>query len=83
MPSTDTVATFRALHAQDRVLVIPNIWDAASAAVFKNAGAQALATTSCGLAWSCGYPDGDVLPQENLLFAVRAICRVTHGTRGR
>jgi 2-methylisocitrate lyase-like PEP mutase family enzyme len=80
MTSTDTVAAFRALHAQDRVLVIPNIWDAASAAVFKNAGAQALATTSCGLAWSCGYPDGDVLPQDNLLFAVRAICRVTRGT---
>jgi 2-methylisocitrate lyase-like PEP mutase family enzyme len=80
MTSTDTVATFRALHAQDHVLVIPNVWDAASAAVFKAAGAQAIATTSCGLAWSCGYPDGDVLPQDDLLFTVRAICRVTRGT---
>jgi 2-methylisocitrate lyase-like PEP mutase family enzyme len=80
MTSTDAVATFRSLHAQDRILVIPNVWDAASAAVFKNAGAQALATTSCGLAWSCGYPDGDVLPQGALVFAVSAICRVTHGT---
>jgi 2-methylisocitrate lyase-like PEP mutase family enzyme len=80
MTSTDAVATFRSLHAQDHVLVLPNVWDAASAAVFKSAGAQALATTSCGLAWSCGYPDGDVLPLDDLLFAVRAICRVTRGT---
>jgi 2-methylisocitrate lyase-like PEP mutase family enzyme len=80
MTSTEAVSTFRALHAQDHVLTLPNVWDAASAAVFKSAGAQAIATTSCGLAWSCGYPDGDVLPQDDLLFAVRAICRVTRGT---
>ena len=80
MISTEAVAVFRALHAQDHVLTLPNAWDAASAAVFKSAGAQAIATTSCGLAWSCGYPDGDVLPQDSLLFAVRAICRVTRGT---
>ncbi len=69
------VATFRALHAQTRVLVLPNAWDAASAILFVSAGATAIATTSAGLAWSCGFPDGDALPREALLLAVAAILR--------
>ncbi len=80
MNSTDAVETLRALHGQKTVLVIPNVWDSASAAVFKAAGAQAIATTSAGLAWSCGYPDGDALPSNDLLIAVHAICRVAKDT---
>ena len=37
---------FRALHAADRVLLLPNAWDAASAALFAAAGAPAIATSS-------------------------------------
>ncbi|MGR4064288.1 MAG: isocitrate lyase/phosphoenolpyruvate mutase family protein [Vulcanimicrobiaceae bacterium] len=73
------VASFRALHAQTRVLVLPNAWDAASAMLFVSAGAAAIATTSAGLAWSCGFADGDVLPREALLGAVAAICRACPG----
>src|SRR6185312_4688451 len=54
----------------------PNAWDAASAAIFRQLGARAIATTSAGLAWSCGFADGDVLPREDLLGAVRQIRRV-------
>ena len=75
----DNLKTFRGLHAGDRVLLLPNTWDAASAALARSVGAQAIATTSAGLAWSCGYPDGDTLPRENLLFAVGAICRAARG----
>lgn len=77
MSRTEAVDALRALHAQEHVLVVPNAWDAASAALFKASGAQAIATTSAGLAWSCGYPDGDALPHDDLLFAVRAVCRVS------
>lgn len=72
----DKVSAFRALHAADRILVLPNAWDAASAALFRSAGAAAIATSSAGLAWCCGYPDGDALPTEDLLFMVKAIARV-------
>lgn len=75
----DTVATFRRLHAGSRLLLLPNAWDAATAALFRSAGAPAIATTSAGLAWACGYGDGDKLPQSSLLFAVRSICRVAGG----
>ena len=72
----DMLATFRTLHAGDTVLMLPNAWDAASAALARAAGAQAIATSSAGLAWSCGYADGNALPHDHLLFAVAAICRV-------
>jgi 2-methylisocitrate lyase-like PEP mutase family enzyme len=44
--------------------------------LIESLGAKAIATTSAGLAWSRGYPDGDALPAENLLAATREIARV-------
>ncbi|HKU81173.1 MAG TPA: isocitrate lyase/phosphoenolpyruvate mutase family protein [Candidatus Tumulicola sp.] len=77
--SDDAARALRALHAGDRVLVLPNVWDALSAALFASSGARAIATTSAGVAWACGYPDGDVLPRTDLLFALSAIVRSAGG----
>ena len=55
----------RELHA-DGTLVLPNAWDAASAAVIADAGAAAIATTSAGVAWSLGRPDGELLSAGQL-----------------
>lgn len=79
MQPNDTVLSLRALHAGDDVLVLPNAWDAASAALFVAAGARAIATTSAGLAWACGFADGDELPRASLLFALASIRRLTAG----
>jgi len=68
--------TFKTLHDGDALLLLPNAWDAGSARLIENLGAKAIATTSAGLAWSRGYPDGDALPIEQLLAAVRDIARV-------
>ena len=59
----------RKLHA-DGTLVLPNAWDAASAVVIADAGAAAIATTSAGVAWSLGYPDGEQLPRADLVAAI-------------
>lgn len=48
--------TFRALHG--KTFVIPNPWDAGSARLLAGLGFPALATTSAGLAFSLGRPDG-------------------------
>lgn len=66
----------RDLHRRDELLVLPNAWDAASAAVIQRAGAPAVATTSAGVAWSCGWPDGDGLPADEMYSAVCRIVRV-------
>ena len=60
-PSTERAATFRRLH-QEGLLALPNAWDAGSARLIESQGAKAVATTSAGVAWTHGYPDGDRLP---------------------
>ena len=67
----------RQLH-DGELLILPNAWDAGSARLIESRGAKAIATTSAGLAWTLGYPDGDALPVDQLLSAVRAIVRVIH-----
>jgi 2-methylisocitrate lyase-like PEP mutase family enzyme len=69
------VQTFRALHRGDELLLLANVWDAMGARIASSAGSKAIATTSAGLAWACGYADGDRLPAERLLVAVADIVR--------
>ncbi|KUL40723.1 isocitrate lyase/PEP mutase family protein [Actinoplanes awajinensis] len=55
---------FRSLHQPGSPLVLVNAWDAASARIVEAAGAAAIATTSAGVAWSLGAPDGDALGRD-------------------
>jgi 2-methylisocitrate lyase-like PEP mutase family enzyme len=71
-----TTKAFRDLHAGPAVLVLANCWDAGSARAFESVGVPALATTSAGVAWANGYPDGDALPVDVLVAAVKSITRV-------
>ena len=68
-------AHFRQLHtpATGSMLVLPNAWDAMSARLVEAAGAHAVATTSAGISWALGYPDGQGLTREAMVEAVRAI----------
>jgi len=71
----DRLQQFRALHAVGDTLVLPNAWDAASARMVQELGARALATSSAGVAWCHGYPDGDVVPNDVAFTAVKEIQR--------
>ena len=66
VPSTDRAAALRALHAGPG-FVLPNAWDAGSARVLEQVGFPAIATTSAGIAWSCGLPDGEALDRDTML----------------
>jgi 2-methylisocitrate lyase-like PEP mutase family enzyme len=57
------------------MLVLPNAWDAGSARIFVEAGFKALATTSAGIAFSLGYPDGERISRDEMLAAVSRITR--------
>src|SRR3546814_593379 len=69
-------AQFVALHDTDVPLLLPNAWDAASARLWQEAGATAIATTSAAVAWALGHADGGRLPREELLGSLHGILRV-------
>ena len=78
-PSASTIAhrrqAFKQLHASG-CFVIPNPWDAGGARYLRSLGFKALATTSAGLAWSQGVPDGQ-LDRETVLAHLRHMVGAT------
>jgi 2-methylisocitrate lyase-like PEP mutase family enzyme len=66
---------FRKLHRGPRILMLPNAWDVASARILEELGYPAIATTSAGIAFSLGYPDGQRVSREQMLEVVARIAR--------
>jgi 2-methylisocitrate lyase-like PEP mutase family enzyme len=66
----------RELHLGKDVLVLPNAWDALSARVFEECGFAAVATTSAGIAYALGYPDGERLTRDEMAEATSRIASV-------
>ena len=73
----DLAAAFRDLHRtrDGKILVLPNAWDAMSARVIEHAGARAIATTSAGVSWALGRPDGQQVTRDEMVEAIRRIVR--------
>jgi 2-methylisocitrate lyase-like PEP mutase family enzyme len=67
-----SVRHFRELH-KGAVLILPNAWDAASAAIIEAAGARAIATTSAGISWAIGTHDAHGLNRHQMAAAVARI----------
>ncbi len=77
---TALTRTFHALHHRDAPLLLPNAWDAASAAALAAAGFAAIGTTSLGVAAALGEPDGQgstVVRDATLALARRLGSRLT------
>src|SRR5689334_25294930 len=70
-----SAVSFRTMHRGPKMLVLPNAWDVASARVFEDSGFGAIATTSAGVAFSLGYPDGQKISREEMLARVTRIAR--------
>lgn len=66
---------FMRMHTEGDMFVLPNIWDAGSARVFEKQGFGAVATTSAGIAYSMGYPDGEQITLDDLAYCVKTITR--------
>ena len=77
---TSGADTLRALH-EPRPLVLPNVWDAASARTFAAAGFPALATSSGAVVNALGYEDHEQAPVDEVLAAIGRITRSVSSTR--
>lgn len=73
------MTAFHDLH-RSGLLVLPNAWDAGSAAVMRSLGARAIATTSAGCAWALGWPDGDALPVDRVVRMCADVVRAARDT---
>ena len=71
----DKRQTFRELH-HTGCFVIPNPWDAGSAAILQSLGFRALASSSAGMAWSQARPDYNVAC-DDVLAHLTALCAAT------
>jgi 2-methylisocitrate lyase-like PEP mutase family enzyme len=65
----------RELHHGEGMLVLPNAWDAASAAIVAEAGLPAVATASNAIAAMLGYPDGEGAPWQEMFAAAGRVAR--------
>ena len=72
----ERAAQFRRFHHGAPLLVLPNIWDAASARIVEQAGFRAIATTSSGVAAALGYSDGQHISRDMQIEAIARITRV-------
>ncbi|MFK4599415.1 isocitrate lyase/PEP mutase family protein [Streptomyces pristinaespiralis] len=64
----------RELH-HGEMLVLPNVWDAASAAVVAEAGFPAVATASAAVSAMLGHPDGEGAPWQEMFAAAGRVAR--------
>lgn len=65
--------TLRELHKGPEILILPNAWDVGSARFLAGAGFSAMGTTSAGIAFALGYPDGERISREQMLDVVGRI----------
>ncbi|GAB2958311.1 isocitrate lyase/PEP mutase family protein [Saccharothrix stipae] len=70
---TGSARALRALHVPGDPLVLPNVWDVASARVVAEAGYPALATASAAVTAALGFRDGHGMPADEAFAAVRRI----------
>lgn len=72
MTTNEKAAALLALHAGPG-FILPNAWDGGSARILEQVGFPAVATTSAGIAWSLGVPDGGALDRDTMLARVAQI----------
>ncbi|MDI1327355.1 MAG: isocitrate lyase/phosphoenolpyruvate mutase family protein [Brevundimonas sp.] len=72
------MTAFHDLH-RSGLLILPNAWDGGSAALMRAKGAKAIATTSAGVAWALGWPDGDALPVDRVVQVCVDVVRAAQG----
>jgi 2-methylisocitrate lyase-like PEP mutase family enzyme len=65
----------RQLLLADELLVLPNVWDAASARLVAELGYPAIATASAAVTAALGHADDDSIPPEEMFAAVGRIAR--------
>lgn len=74
--TAEKAAELLRLHTDPDLLLVVNVWDAITATVVADTpGTKALATASHSIAAAHGYPDGEVIPRDEMIAAVGLVAR--------
>src|SRR5215472_13386671 len=63
----EKASAFAERHQEPGIIVLPNAWDPGTAVVLADAGFPFIATTSAGVAFAQGLPDGERLSRSRML----------------
>ena len=77
-PPAARAARLRELHHAPELLILPNVWDPLGARMLESLGYPAVATASAAIAYSLGYRDGEEMPFEEMLDAIRRVANAVH-----
>ena len=68
---------FKELH-EDGLFLLPNAWNGGSAVVCEKSGFDAIGTTSAGIAFAMGRPDGELIAFSDLVRVAEEILSVVN-----
>jgi len=63
------------LHHNNKLLILPNIWNPLSAKLLEEIGYKVVATASASIAFANGYQDGEKIPFDDLIFILKRIVK--------
>jgi len=64
---------FQEMHRSNKIIVLPNAWDAGGAVIFEQEGFECIGTTSAGISYSLGLSDGEVISIDDVLDTTKKI----------
>ena len=64
---------FQNMHKSNKIVILPNAWDAGGAVIFEKEGFEAIGTTSAGISYSLGYSDGEFISIDDVLDTTKKI----------
>jgi len=64
---------FQKMHTEKKILLLPNAWDAGGAVIFEKDGFSAIGTSSAGISYSLGYPDGEYISFDDIVDTTKKI----------
>ena len=73
MNQSEKAEDFRRQHRENKLLLLPNVWDTLTARLVASAGFRSLATASFSVAAANGYEDGEKIPFHNSVKVVTEI----------
>ena len=73
MNQSEKAESFRQQHHENKILLLPNVWDTITARLISSAGFHSLATASFSVAAANGYEDGEKIPFDKLVKVVAEI----------